>query len=458
MVYLLSAIAALYTHYYAIFLLPFHVVLIAVLVWRKQRAWIMLPALPLASAMLLIPIIRSSMAGNVGAGPDFVPLDIILRDLLNSFTVGITVDMAQIFWIDLVMLALFLIGIIRITNYELRIGLLTYLFLPVLAVFAASYFRPIYQNSRYLIAISPAFYLGVAVGIVALARRWRALAVPALVVFIAGAAISLNNLYFDPRYGKDDHRAWAEALRERVRPGDFLILDSPHTEELFQYYARDVVSWQSLPILDTNSPSADLAAIRDAYRQNARIWFLEMAVAFDDPDARIAKLLNENGVLLDRVNFRATSTEIALSLFVPTLPVAQAGQIAHPLEIAFAGNLRLCGYSAPRTLQAGRRSIVELFWLLDEPVGEDYAVSLRLVNAAGDAVAQWDSVPLGNRAGSSTWRAKTIVVDAHDLPIAAGTPPGTYHLQVVPYHAATGNALGDVVTLGEILVVNGEGQ
>ena len=459
-VYILAAIAALYTHYYAIFLIPFHVVLIAALVWRKQRAWVALPAVPLASAFLLIPLVRSSVAGNVDTGPDFVPFDIILRDLLNSFTVGITVDFAQAIWIDVLMLGLFVIGIIRITNYELRITitLLSYFFIPILGVFAASYFRPIYQNSRYLIAISPAFYLGVAAGMTALARRWRILAVPALGVFLVGATISLNNLYFDPRYGKDDHRAWAESLRERVRPGDFLILDSPHTEELFQYYARDLLPWQSLPILNAASPEADLAAIRDAYRNNARVWFLEMDVSFDDPNARVAKLLNENGVLLDRVNFRATSTELALSLFVPSLPVAKAEEIAHPLEVAFAGNLRLCGYDAPPTFQRGQRGVVQLFWQVDEPVGEDYAVSLRLSDNAGTILAQWDSVPLGNRAGSSTWPSKAILMDAYDLPIPPDARPGRYYLQVVPYHAATGNALGDVVTLGEILISNVEGQ
>ena len=456
-VYILAAIAALYTHYYAIFLIPFHVVLIAALVWRKQRAWVALPAVPLASAFLLIPLVRSSVAGNVDTGPDFVPFDIILRDLLNSFTVGITVDFAQAIWIDALMLGLFLIGIVAITHHASRITLLAYIFVPVICVVAASYFRPLYQNSRYLIAISPAFYLGVAAGIVALAFRWRILAVPALGVFLVGATISLNNLYFDPRYGKDDHRAWADSLRERVRPGDFLILDSPHTEELFQYYARDLVPWKSLPVLNADSPDADLAVIREAYRKNVRVWFLEMDVSFDDAERRIERLLNQEGVLLDQTAFPATSTEISLSLFVPFLPVVAENTIAHPLDVGFAGNLRLRGYAAPDALLVGR-NIIQLFWEIDDLVGEDYAVSLRMVNASGTIVAQWDSVPLGNRAGTSGWKSNTILADAHELPIAAGTPPGPYHLQVVPYHSATGNALGDVVTLGEILVSNVEGQ
>jgi hypothetical protein len=462
LVYLASTGAALYTHYYSIFLIPFHMILIALLAGRAGWAWIFLPAVPVAAASPLVPVIQASMAGNAGAGPYFVPLDIILRDLINSFSVGITVDLAQVRWIDAVMLGLFLIGIAVPAWISRRAAptatttLLAYLLVPTLGVFAASFLRPLYQNSRYLISISPAFYIGVAAGIAALAQRWRVVAIPALAVFFIGAILSLGNLYFNPRFGKDDHRAWVEYLRERVQPGDFMILNSPHAEELYRYYAGDLLPWKSLPILKadgTTSPETDLAAVKDAFRNRPRVWYLQMDVPFDDPERRIEKLLNREGVLLDKVDAPATSTEISLSLFVPALPSVDAARIAYPLNVAFAGHLRLRGYDAPPSIPAGRRSAVRLYWQIDEPVGEDYAVSLRMVVPAdGAIVSQWDSVPLGNRAGSSTWHPDIILMDLHDLPVDAGTPPGEYNLQVVPYHAATGAALGDPVTLGEIRV------
>ncbi len=481
-VYFLAAIASLYTHYYAVFLFPFHAVLIAVLVWQvpRARAFILLPALPLATVFFLLPQIGASAAGNVDTGPSFVPLLVILRDLLNSFSVGVTVDLAQVWGIDAALGMLFLIGIafsnskscpeqsrrikmqnsmgrLGIWDFEFGILILAYLAIPIVCVQVLSYLRPLYQNSRYLIALSPAFYLGVAAGVVALARWAKPLALVALAVFLAGAALSLNNLYFEPRWGKDDHRAWAEYLRERAQPGDFLILDSPHTEELYRYYADDWLPMTTLPILRADgaeSPDADLAAVRDAYRQRARVWFLEMHVPFDDPDARIEKLLNQEGVLLDQANFAGTSTEISLALFARTLPVAQPTDIRYPLDIAFAGHLHLKGYDAPLTASPGKRVVVRLYWQIDEPVGEDYAVSLRLVDQAGTFVGQWDAIPPGNRAGSSTWRAGAIIVDAHDLPISAAARPGNHRLQVVPYHSATGTALGDVVTLGELEILN----
>jgi 4-amino-4-deoxy-L-arabinose transferase-like glycosyltransferase len=454
-VYVLAASAALFTHYLALFLLPFHALAILILVWRTptHRAWCLLPAVPSLALVLMLPQISASMAWNVGKGPVFVPLDVILRDLLNSFTVGITLDWTTAIWFDVVMLALFVFGILAWRSKSTLV-LVAYLLVPILGVFAFSFFRPVYQNSRYLIAISPAFYLGVAMGIATLARYRRALGTLALGVFVLGAMLSLHNWFFDARYGKDDHRGWAESLRERARAGDFLILNSPHAEELYRYYADDVVPMITLPILRADhqpSPEVDRALVRAALQNHARVWYLGLHVPLDDPDARIERYLNEEGVLLDEARFAGTSTEITLMLFARALPTVDATEISNPLNTLFDGHLRLRGYAAPTRARAGESVRVKLYWQIDEPVGEDYAVSLRLVDAHNTRVGEWDAIPLGNRAGSSTWTPHQIIVDERAIRLA-NLAPGVYRWQVVPYHSATGNALGDIVTLGEIQI------
>jgi 4-amino-4-deoxy-L-arabinose transferase-like glycosyltransferase len=481
-VYILSTSASLYTNYYADFWLPFHAVLILVYVWRTRNwrayAWAMLPALPAASFLFFLPMVLAGATENVKSGPTFVPVDVILLDLLHSFSTGVTVDASQVLWIDVALGILFAAGILfanskfqiqnssspqslpnhepRITNYELRILLLAYFAVPVLFLLLASAIRPLYQNSRYLIALSPVFYLGVASGVAALGRWWKLLAIPVLAVFFIGAGLSLDHWYFDPSFGKDDHRAWAEFLRERVLPGDFLILNSPHTEELYRYYADDVVPIATLPILRADgieSPDQDRAVVREALQKNPRVWYLSMHTPFDDPQARIEKYLNEEGVLLDQASFHGTSTAISLSQFAREMPTLSASQIAHPLDRLFDDRLRLLGYDAPASLQAGTRIAVKLFWRLDEPAGEDYGVSLRLIDDGGARWGQWDSTPLGNRAGTSTWVARKIFVDAHALPIDARAPSGHYRLQVQVYHSATGNSIGDPIILGDLQII-----
>jgi hypothetical protein len=455
-VYIFATAATLYANYYAVFMIPFHAALIALVTWRTPRArpLVLLPALPTASAVFVLPVLRAAAVENAAGGPSYVPMDVILRDLLNSFTVGTTVDLAQVWWIDAALLIVFLIGLAAFRRSALY--LVAYLAAPLLGLAAASMVRPLYQNSRYFISLSPAYYLGVAAGIVGLGQRWRLAAVPAVGVFLVGAVLSLDNWYFNPSYGKDDHRAWAEYLRQDARSGDFLILDSPHTQALYRYYADDTLPMTTLPIIRLDhvaSPAADLSAVRNALAQNSRVWLLQMDVPFDDPDARIQKLLGENGVLLDETPFHGTSTAISLSLYAASMPAAQETEIEHPMDVAFAGHLHLRGYASPSSVQNGKPNSVKLYWQIDEPVGEDYAVSLRVVDASGKTKGQQDAVPLGNRAGSSTWKPGLIVVDEMKLPVAPGMPPGAYTLQVVPYHPATGAALGDVVTLGVIQVV-----
>lgn len=457
--YVLATIAALYTNYYAVFLLPFHVIYIFFQTRSLKKC--LLPTLPALAVIFLLPIVARGAAGNVNSGPSFVDLDVILRDLLHSFSVGITLDAPQTRWIDGTMLILFIFGMLLsysgapFSHFVFRVSLVAFLLVPTLALFALSYFRPLYQNSRYLIAWSPAFYLGIALGIGTLGHTLKPLALPGIAIIMYGAILSLNNLYFDPNYAKDDHRAWAESLRERAHPDDYLILDSPHTEELFKYYARGVVPYATLPILTdsgANSYDTDRLAVHDALALNSRVWFLSMHVPFDDPEARIEKLLSQEGVLLDRTQFRGSSTSISLSLFAQSLPTAALSDIPNRTDFLFDSRLRLLGWAAPKEITPVTRGVVRLFWQLDEPAGEDYGVSLRAIDPSGARVGQGDAIPLGNAAGSSSWAVGKILVDDHDLPIAADTVPGDYRVQIQVYHSATGNPIGDAVILGDVTV------
>ncbi|MBI3537671.1 MAG: hypothetical protein HY070_08960, partial [Chloroflexi bacterium] len=344
------------------------------------------------------------------SGPSSVSLDVILLDLLNSFSVGISADARDLGWIDAAMLTLFAFGIFfatprfqiskeRNVPYAFRnsIILLAFLVIPLTALQLATLYRPLYQNSRYFIALSPAFYLGVAAGIAALAEKFKLAAVAALAIFLLGAGISLNNLFFVPRYGKDDHRAWTDYLRARVRPGDVLILNSPHTEALFNYYARDLLPYTTLPILRADAAPFDEMenrnAVRDLVRAHPRVWYLALHVPFDDPDARIEKFLDAEGVRIERTNFPGVSTAISLSQFLPALPVLRdRADIARPVNFLFGASLRLVGFDAPAQIESGARAIVKLDWQLDQPVGEDFGASLRVVDNAGAVWGEWDSL------------------------------------------------------------------
>ncbi|MBI3740860.1 MAG: hypothetical protein HY257_03765, partial [Chloroflexi bacterium] len=219
------------------------------------------------------------------------------------------------------------------------------------------------------------------------------------------------------------------------------------TEALFNYYARDLLPYTTLPILRADAAPFDEMenrnAVRDLVRAYPRVWYLALHVPFDDPDARIEKFLDAEGVRIERTNFPGVSTAISLSQFLPALPVLRdRADIARPVNFLFGASLRLVGFDAPAQIESGARAIVKLDWQLDQPVGEDFGASLRVVDNAGAVWGEWDSPPLGNVAGTSTLPAQIILVDAHDLPIALGAVPGTYQLFLSVYRAATGEIIG----------------
>jgi hypothetical protein len=75
-------------------------------------------------------------------------------------------------------------------------------------------------------------------------------------------------------------------------------------------------------------------------------------------------------------------------------------------------------------------------------------------------VAQKDALPVCDREPTTTWDIGELVVDIHDITVAADAPPGVYPLFVslyreeggarLPLYDVAGNPLGDAVQLGEI--------
>ncbi|MGB8645091.1 MAG: glycosyltransferase family 39 protein [Anaerolineae bacterium] len=469
--YFLALGATLATHYLSFLLLPFHAA--ALLIYsRRERRWFHGAAWgPQILALLLLGVFgvlffllpRSALqvtGGDLGSAT-FVPFFIILRDLLNSFAEGVTVQLPDVAWLDLTLLALWCIGVAstirpRRRDYRLALFLLAFVLVPTVALQLGSYLRPLYLNSRHLIMTSPVLYLGIALGVFALVERGGQLrgrmgllrrvaltgaGIAGVALALGGAAYSLNNLYFNPAYAKDDHKGWAEYLRGRVRPGDLLILDAPQAETIYRYYAPPGLEWISLPnigLSPAEQDKRDFSAVVNAFRTHPRVWFLELHRPVADPESHIYNLLARWGTWRDVTRFSGTSTEIVLHEIMTDSPIlTRPPQIQHPLAITFGDNLQLLGYDAPDQLAAGAHSAIKLYWKLARPSGEDYGVSLRLVDDAGTRWGQWDEAPTGPLTPVTQWPAGSIVLDAHYLPVEPGAPPGRYHLEVSAYHPAT---------------------
>lgn len=427
-----------------------------------------LPVIAFGVVLVLMPR-ETDLTSWDQAGPRSVPLFIMLRDVWNSFSVGLSMILDQAAWIDWFLLALWLVGIFSLVrvkprDFKLTLFFLCYLLLPALALQLGSVFRPLYLNSRHLITTSPAFYIGLAVGVYALGHAARsrislpgqlssvnprpaailgALLGAILTAVVVGSALfSLNNLYSDESFAKDDHKAWAQFLRERLRPDDYLLLVAPQAEKIVEYYAPAGLQWESLPHLGQTQDwqeFLDRESVLNAYRNHPRVWLLELHQPVADPTFHITDLLSRWGKPTDQIIFRGISTEIRLTAYTyDRLPSEPAEPTSAEEQIRFTSNLELVGYELPAQVQAGERAVTNLYWRLRRKLPNDGIVSLRVVDHEGNAWGQWDAPPVGTAQPLTEWDVRKTYLDQHDLVIEPGTPPGRYTVEMDMYSAQTG--------------------
>jgi len=125
---------------------------------------------------------------------------------------------------------------------------------------------------------------------------------------------------------------------------------------------------------------------------------------------------------------------------------------------AVAGNLNdqalLVGYSTDREdYGAGETIYVTLYWFALNEMDKDYQVSVHLVGAGNETLAQHDGPPDQGLTPTTRWLPGEIVVDRHTVPLDS-VAPGEYRLvtgMYLPLDNGYTN-LGNLVELGQIQV------
>ena len=466
--YLAATTAMLATHYLGFLVFLFQALAFLVAWWSRLGRW----RLPLVGLMIAaLPLLAYGLSrlppAVEGAGFVFVPLGILLRDVLNSFSLGLSVDVTQVLWLDLGYLALFVLGLLglwRAGRREAALFLLGYLVLPIAFVYLMGYVRPLYMNSRHLILVTPPFYLGVGAGLLWISefglriakfeiRNSKFLLIAGLVLIVTGSGYATYNYFTDPRYAKDDHRAWGAYLRAHARPGDAVVVDPPHIATLYQYYADPGVPWVGLPRLGDPDGQETPAALADLARRYDRLWLaFSHTPPWGDPTLAPRRWLEAQALKLDEQAFHTYASVVNVSLYwlqPPTL--AALPPLQHPVQINLEGRLTLRGYdlvgdlspppSPGRGGEGGEVIHLRLYWQAAVRLDQAYKVSLRLLDDAGQVWAQADQEPLRGAYPTTRWQAGDLIADDFDLPLAPGTPPGEYRLALVVYTVPTGQAL-----------------
>jgi 4-amino-4-deoxy-L-arabinose transferase-like glycosyltransferase len=305
---------------------------------------------------------------------------------------------------------------------------------------------------KFLITAAPAWCLLLAS--VPLLTQRRTLC-GGLAAGVAACVLALALLLLPPYYrdanARDNYQGVAAYLAAVGDPQtDLVILDAPGQQEVWRYYDR------GLPLLllpATRPPEAAAveAALAEATAGRRNVYALFWATDEADPQQLVEGWLDRHAFKsLDtwQGNLRLAAYALADALQPVPLTPAPLGAAIELAGQAQPGN--------PQTVLPGDAALVQLRWHVLADVAQRLKVSVQLLDAADQVVAQRDGEPVGGSRPTDTWRAGEQILDNYALPLPLGTPPGEYRLLAALYDAQSGQRLqyagGDAVALGSVFV------
>jgi hypothetical protein len=260
------------------------------------------------------------------------------------------------------------------------------------------------------------------------ARRWVRPGMAGLLLLAVTATMvtSLNHLYFDPAYARDDYRGIAQYLRDRQVPSDAVIVIAPNQMEAFGYYYGDQPGDVTVAPLPTTRPlgvEQTRAQLEDLLETHDRLWVLFWAQQQADPDGLVERWLADNAYATGDRWFGAV--RLASYGTAPTGAREPSGALFGD-DIALVDSALSGNRAAP-----GDVISVSLRWQAARVPTADYKVFIHLaISPDVPPVAQHDSTPANGFAPTSGWAANITVDDHHGLQLPADLAPGTYQLLV----------------------------
>lgn len=460
----LAGAAMTLTHYYSLLATLVCGLGVAVIWWTapsgrraagQTLAWLALSLAPVALWLAGSPGFHATMAeilGGVG-GSGGKSLTTFAGELGRELLFGsVRFVPAQAAWAFL-WLAPAVAGSVYVMRLSERPKLFPLLlsWLPVL--FSVLLFRTL--AARYLLFVLPPFYLLAAAGLLRWGR-WQPLAGAAgFAGVLTLSALALIH-YFGP-YLKADYREMMAELRQRRSADEVVMLYAPRQHLLTRYYAPESQPWATAPAITLPDywpvnappviPEAMDGEIRRLLAAHGGLWLVQSAENEVDPGEFIPKYLTA-------VSYRDECWTFLDGRLCHFLSPAAHDPVMSAVNAPFDGALTLvqAGVAVEQTPgdQAERRLVARLDWLAPRQPAADYRVTLRLVNTAGEVVAQRDEFPIGTLLPPTTWQAGDAKPGYMVLPLPAGLPGGDYRVTVGLYDAATGAPTGEAITLSEL--------
>ncbi len=445
----LSSLAAVYTHYFAFFLLAAFAGVVSAR-FLASRSWRALSELVASLAAIFLaylpwlPVVINRYRVDASYWQGQLKLDEALRHVWLSFTLNapqalLERDAVRLGWGFAAVVALAALGL----SWRGRRAawptayLLGYLALPLLGILILSSRTPKF-NPRYLMLASPPFWLLLAGGLSALVaygpRRvaWgRPAAALALCFLFVAFALADRAWFLDPRFLKADFRGAAEHIRTHMNADEAVILVSGHMAPAWTYYAPQIPAVRLPPIdvLDVNAvldyTVGDQLAIALAGKRGA--WLVLWQDEVVDPNGVVADLLEQAGTEV-RVKRSFWNLRVRRFQWPPGTTLRGAPPIAHAVQVDFGGRVRLLGFSQLPNDE------LHVYWQALAPLTEDLKAAGELVDAAGHIWGRLSDRRLADYDFPTfRWRPGQVALGRYALPADGGAPPGEYQLRLRVY-------------------------
>ena len=446
--YTVLTVASLYTHLYAVFLLPaefffllFHA--------RQARSvpWRGLVALGL-SLLCFSPWLWTAWEVS-GTAPSWRPalsLGAMLVACLEAFTLrqvplaGATkiVTLAVLGFIALTgLLPRNLAALSRRPSWSLaggRPGLfvaLTFM-VPFLSVYVLSFRLQIF-TVYYLIIIVAPFLLALAAGVCWLGSIRREAGLISLVIVIFALLCGLrHNWTLGSR--KEEWRAAARYVSEHARPGDAVLCYPDYARIPFAYY-YDGEQPLFAPFGGPVAEQGDLNWAMDGLSEYDTVWLVQSHVDSVDPKRQVESWLGARFPIVTE----QYPPGVEVKGYAATHMLREVPDSAQPLSALFGEQVRLVGFEMDGQVFSATDDTfhppsgwihVTLYWEAAGDLSEDYVATVHLTDAAGQV---WGGSLERPTSGmrfypTSDWQPGEVVRDDHDVNLNPRTPPGTYIL------------------------------
>ena len=355
-------------------------------------------------------------------------------ELWSWLTFGPTVEVADI------VLGLVCLGIIVVIGLASGRGRMVWIAMwmiaPVGLIVAFGLFSEAFE--KFLVLAVPAAAIIAANGFERLIRfvyiTGRILSLFAFGVVISCTYLSLDNMYHNESYRRDNYRLLVADMLYQYREGDAILLNAPNQAEVISYYypsMENVFQVAQTRPFDPQKQIAELEAITDGYSRLIGVFWGEKQA---DPEAVVETWLNSHTFKTDESWYGQVR--------VATYDVAQEGYMKD-IDGNFGDVIRLERYGI-NSREFSPEDVVQvtLDWSASREISSRYKIFIHLYDDINlPPVAQNDSEPVGGSMPTNLWAKSEIVTDMHGIYLPANVKKGIYTLAVGIYALDGGERL-----------------